>query len=224
MRRSGLILWLGITSAAAFLACTDIGGPSRPVPYESRLFVPVDSNGVSVIDSLRFHWPHSSVPDTYWVEDSLQAPQHIRNAIANWRTAFLYGEWDAQVVADSQSADVIVRVQQPPVKPGPPLLRFASMRPECEGETVIDTVGSRHELSLPVRIYLNPRLVTDSLSLCLDITATHEMGHSMGLFQHSPDPNDILFSDPVVARLSARDIATVEALYHRHSDMVPVRP
>jgi len=224
MRRLRLILWLGITGGAAFLACTNIGGPSRPVPYESRLFVPFDSNGVPAIDSLRFHWPHSSLPVTYWVEDSLQAPQHIRNAIGQWRTAFLYGEWDAKVVGDSLSADVIVRVLQPPVKPAPSFLRLGSMRPECEGETFIDTASTRFQLRLPVRIYLNPRFVNDSLNLCMDITATHEMGHSMGLIQHSSDPQDIMFSDPVVTKISARDIATVEALYHRQADIVPVGP
>jgi predicted Zn-dependent protease len=216
------LFFIGILGA---LACTELSAPTRAVPYESRLFIPFDDNGTPAIDSVRFHWPASSIPVTYWVEDSLNAPAHARAAIETWKRAFLYGEWDARVVSDSSSADVIVRVLQPPVKPAPQLLRFASRRPECEGATDIDTVATRRELRLPVRIYVSPRLINDpSLALCMEITTTHEMGHSMGLFQHSGDPVDIMYADPEATELSARDIATIEALYHRQADMLPVHP
>lgn len=215
-----------LVSAALLLgACTESSAPSRPVPYESRLFVSYDDNGTPAIDSLRFHWPASAMPVSYWVEDSLNAPGHVRDAIATWKGAFLYQEWDARVVSDSNSADVIVRVMQAPPKPGPALLRFFSLRPECEGVTDIDTVATRRELRLPLRIYLNPRLPDDSsLGLCMGLTAVHEMGHTMGLFQHTTNSTDIMFTDPVATELSDRDISTIEALYHRESDMVPVRP
>jgi predicted Zn-dependent protease len=216
--------WHAIVLLAAVAGCTDIGTPSRPVPYESRLFIPFDDNGTPAIDSLRFHWPRSSMPVRYWVEDSTQAPQHVRDAIATWKRAFLYAEWDATLTSDSSSADVIVRVLVPPPKPAPSALRMASFRPECEGATDVDTVSNRQEFKLPVRIYLNPKFQSADLSLCMGITATHELGHSMGLFQHSADPADIMFSDPVATELSDRDVSTIEALYHRDSDMTPVRP
>lgn len=206
-------------------ACTELSAPARSVPYESRLFVSFDNNGTPAIDSIRFHWPSSSMPVRYWVEDSLGVPAHVRNAIQTWKSAFLYREWDAVVVGDSASADVIVRVVQPPPKPGPATFRFLSLAPECEGATDIDTVATRRELRLPLRIYLNPRLPNDpNLGQCMDLTAVHEMGHSMGLFQHTTDPLDIMFTDPVATKLSGRDVATIEALYHRESDMEPVRP
>lgn len=211
--------------ALLIAACTELSAPSRPVPYESRLFVNYDDNGTPAIDSLRFHWPASSMPVSYWIQDSLNAPGHIRDAIETWKEAFLYQEWDARVVSDSTSADVIVRVMQAPPKPGPAQLRFFSLRPECEGVTDIDTVATRRELRLPLRIYLNPRLPNDSsLGLCMGLTAVHEMGHTLGLFQHTTNSTDIMFTDPVATELSDRDISTVEALYHRDSDMVPVRP
>ena len=217
---------ISLLSAALVLAgCAELSAPNRPVPYESRLFVNFDDNGTPAIDSLRFHWPAASMPVSFWVEDSLDAPLHVRNAIRTWKDAFLYREWDARIVADSNSADVIVRVIQAPPKPAPALLRLLSLRPECEGVTDLDTVATRQQLRLPLRIYLNPRLPDDpSLSLCMGITAVHEMGHTMGLFQHTGDPADIMFTDPVATVLSGRDISTVEALYHRESDMTPVRP
>lgn len=224
MRAIQPLLALGIAAGTGLFACTDVGAPSRPVPYESRLFIPFDDNGVPKIDSLRFHWPKSSQPVTYWVEDSLNAPDHVRHAIAEWKGAFLYQEWDAQVISDSASADVIVRIEQPPPKAGLGPMRMESLRPECEGATDVDTVATRTEFRLPVRIYINPRLMDANLDLCLDITATHEVGHSMGLFQHTADSKDIMFSNPVATELSDRDISTVEALYHREADMEPVRP
>jgi hypothetical protein len=33
-----------------------------------------------------------------------------------------------------------------------------------------------------------------------------------------------MYADPVTATLSARDIRTVEAIYHLDPDIVPVRP
>ena len=216
---------LVLPAALLLAACAELSPPDRPVPYESRLFVNYDNNGTPAIDSLRFRWPSSSIPVRYWVEDSLGSPGHVTEAIATWKAAFLYGEWDAQVVDDSSSADVIVRLAQAPPKPSPSRLRFFSRAPECEGVTDIDTVATRRELRLPLRIYLNPRLPNDpNLARCLGLTAVHEVGHTMGLFQHTTDPVDIMFTDPVATELSDRDISTIEALYHRESDMEPVRP
>lgn len=224
MRQFHLWLAAGAATAGVLIACSDLGAPSRPVPYESRLFVPFDDNGQPAVDSIRFHWPRSSRPVTYWVEDSLGVPVQVQDAIDRWKGAFLYREWDGTMISDSNAADVIVRVLVPPPKPGLVWFRRESLRPECEGATDIDTVTTRQEFRVPVRIYLNPKFASDSLSLCLGITATHELGHSIGLFQHTGDALDIMFANPVVTQLSARDIATIEALYHRETDMVPVRP
>ena len=221
------IRWLAAATVfgPVLTGCSDIGIPARPVPYESRLFIPFDNNGQPAIDSLRFRWPAGEMPVRFWVQDSLSAPVHMRAAITAWKEAFLYGEFDAAIVADSTAADVIVRVMQAPPKPAAHPLRFHTLRPECEGATDIDTVSSRRELRVPLRVYLNPRLINDAnLGLCLEITATHEMGHAIGLFQHSPDPLDVMYADPVATELSDRDIATIEALHHRRADMVPVRP
>lgn len=218
--RSGLL-----AVAIVLAACAELSAPNRPVPYESRLFIAFDDNGTPAIDSVRFHWPQSTMPVSYWVEDSLAVPDHIRHAIETWKGAFLYREWNAQVVNDSSAADVIVRVMQAPPKPSPAFLRFWSRAPECEGVTDIDTVATRREIRLPLRIYLTPRLPNDpNLGRCLDLTAVHEMGHTMGLFQHTTNQGDIMFTDPVATKLSDRDVSTIEALYHRESDMVPVRP
>lgn len=210
-------------SGITVLACNEIGSPTRPAPYEWRLFIPT-ANG---LDSLTVHWPSGLMPVRYWVEDTLNLPVHVRNAITLWEEAFLYQEWEATTVSDSSRADVIVRLSAPPGKTSS-MVRLAALRPECDGATDIDTLGTRFQLAVPIRIYINPRFVPDpeneDLATCLFITSAHEIGHSMGLIQHSGDPSDMMFGDPVVEELSDQDRRTAAVVYHLPPDIVPVRP
>lgn len=41
----------------------------------------------------------------------------------------------------------------------------------------------------------------------------HEMGHAIGIWGHSKDPDDIMYTHPIVSQLSQRDINTVRKLY-----------
>ena len=43
--------------------------------------------------------------------------------------------------------------------------------------------------------------------------ALHELGHAIGIWGHSKDPNDIMYTHPIVSQLSPRDINTVRRLY-----------
>lgn len=221
MLRRGVVLG-GLAAALALgWACADIAGPARPAPYEWRLFIANDSGG---IDSLSFHWPRSSLPVRFWTEDTMDLARHVADGIALWKTAFLYGEYDGTLVTDSGSADVIVRAGLPPKAGLAPPVQLDALLPECEGATVFDTVATRHQLGLPMHIYLNQRLPTGDLETCLEVTVAHEIGHSLGLFDHTSDTTDLMYSNPVVTHLSPRDIRTAEAIYHIPATMVPVRP
>lgn len=41
----------------------------------------------------------------------------------------------------------------------------------------------------------------------------HELGHSIGIWGHSKDPGDIMYTHPIVTGLSSRDINTVRKMY-----------
>jgi len=199
------------------LSCADSTAPTHTPLYEWRLVVDTDT--------LSFHWPKSMLPVRIWVEDTLDMPAHVGAAVDTWKAAFLYGEYDAVQVADSATADVIVRVGQAPVKSIATVDRLHTMFPGCEGATDVDTLATRFQLKLPVRVYINPKYdpAQSDLSECFAITATHELGHSLGLFRHTSDTLDIMYSFPQATFLSVRDINTATALSHWPANMIPTR-
>jgi hypothetical protein len=204
-----ILLVLGVGAA---LACAEIASPSRADRYEWRRVV---STGPGTADTLSFHWPRSRLPVKVWVQDTLNLPAHVQAGIDEWEAAFLYAEFQAVSVADSNTADVVVLAGSP-VKGGFNVIRLASMAPECEGGTDFELPSGSRELQPPIRVFINPRFdpASPGVDACLALTTTHELGHAIGIFEHSPDLGDIMFGDPVVTTLSDRDRATVEAAYH----------
>ena len=210
--RGHLPILFVLAGALVVVACADIASPSRADRYEWRRIV---STGPGTADTLSFHWPRSRLPVKIWVEDTLNLPSHVRAGVDQWQAAFLYGEFTAVPVADSGTADVLVRLGTP-VKGGFDVVRLASAAPECEGGTDFELPVGSHELQPPIRVFINPRFdpASPGVDTCLALTTTHELGHAIGIFEHSPLATDIMFGDPVVATLSARDRATAEAAYH----------
>jgi hypothetical protein len=210
--RDHLPILFALGGALAAPACADIASPSRADRYEWRRIV---ATGPGTADTLSFHWPKSRLPVKVWVENTLNLPSHVQGGIDQWKAAFLYGEFDAVIVPDSGTADIVVRAGTP-VKGGFSVIRLASMAPECEGGTDFDLPSGSLQLQPPIRVFVNPRFdpATPGVAECLALTTTHELGHAIGIFAHSPVASDIMFGDPVVPTLSARDRATVEAAYH----------
>jgi hypothetical protein len=211
---------------AAFmaLACGDIAAPLRDDVYEWRRVEP--SSAGPGFDTLSFHWDRADLPVRVWVEDSDDLPAHIARAIDVWEAAFLYREFEATRVDDSTAADVIVLSGSP----GDPKLRvkrlYSAVAPECDGATDVDVNEANTELRLPIRVFIDPRFFPDAAGLerCLALTSIHEMGHALGIFAHSPYPEDIMYLDPEVEQLSERDRRTAEAAYHTPPTLEAVRP
>ncbi len=213
-----------VAFAALTLACGDIASPARTDFYEWRLEVPPPSG--TGVDTISFHWPADRLPVRIWVEPTDPLPADVGRAITTWRNQFLYAEYDATVVSDSGTADVIVATGAPP---GPQLsvIRLRSaMAPQCTGATDVSVSDDHTQLLLPIRIYINPLTApTDpDLAGCLTLTVAHEIGHSIGIFRHSPNPNDLMYFDPSVPEPSERDRETAEILYHLPSTLEAVRP
>jgi predicted Zn-dependent protease len=217
--------WTALGLVAAAAACSDIAAPIRNDFYEGRLLVP--SAAGSGVDSLAFHWPRSRLPVRIWVEDAASLPQHVADAIAAWRQAFLYGEFDATIVSDSSAADVIVRAGA-----APPATQFdrarlhSALAPECTGATDLDISADHTQLRLPIRVYVDPGFdpAAPGVPECMALTTTHELGHALGIWRHSDAATDLMYFDPAVTTPSERDLGTAELLYHRTPNVEIVGP
>ena len=194
------------------LSCAEIASPSRSEAYEWRL---IQATGPGTADTFSFHWPRSRLPVKIWAEDTLNLPTHVQSGIDKWKAAFLYGEFDAVRVADSNAADVLVRLSAP-VKLVLDRVRLRGLAPQCEGGTDFVLPPGSRELQVPIRVFVNPRFdpLSPGVDECLALTTTHELGHVVGIFAHSPNSTDIMAFDPVVADLSRSDRATAELAYH----------
>lgn len=214
---------LGLAAIAA-LACGDIASPIRNDLYEWRLIVP----GGAGEDTVHFHWGREDLPVRVWVsQDEISELQGLtRRAIDTWESAFLYGEFTAELVSDSNTADVIVRGVPAPEKIQRRVTRLPSMlAPECGGATDLDINPELTQLTLPIRMYVDTRDPgSPTLADCLALTTIHELGHALGIFAHSPNATDIMFADPVVDLPSELDRGTAEALYHVTPTIEAVRP
>lgn len=200
----------GAGATLAAMACGDIASPARSDVYEwraERSAVPGPG-----VDTLAFHWGLDHLPVRIWVEEAEDLPAHMARAIEVWEDAFLYGEFRGTLVGDSAVADVIVRAGVPESEPPKTVLKGA-LAPECSGETVLDIDDGNTQLFLPIRVFLDP-LPVPGVERCLALTSIHELGHALGIFAHSDDLGDIMYTDPDVELPSERDRRTAEAAYH----------
>jgi predicted Zn-dependent protease len=216
--------WTAVGLVAAAAACSDIASPLRNDFYEWRLIVP-SASGTGA-DSLSFHWPSERLPVRVWVENNANLPENVPKAIAAWRAAFLYGEFDATVVSDSSAADVIVRAGPASGILSPLVRMHSALAPECAGATDLDISDDHTQLRLPVRVYIDPRSDPNAPNLpeCLALTTAHEFGHALGIWRHSTDPTDLMATDPVVPGPTVRDLSTAEVIYHLPSNVEAVEP
>jgi predicted Zn-dependent protease len=182
-------------------ACDGATPPERPAPYDYAIRL---ENG----PILSFRWPLASLPVRLWVEPDMDLEPIVMAAIAQWKGTALYGEFDAVLVADSTRADVRIR-------PGTPFASAPDNPMNCGGATSIG-VESDTTITLPFVVTLNRRLGVDdgNVKECLALVITHELGHTLGLFLHSDDPQDLMHARPNPAGLSPRDKATFTTLYH----------
>ena len=201
---------IGVTIGLA-LGCGDITTPSRTPRYLSDV-------GMGV-----FHWPANRLPVRYYATTQGTLATRVRNGLLAWERQFLYGEFTGVLVADSNNADVIV-VWRDSVPPDVPPDTAGAVG-ACGGVTTI-VVDSTNVITGPIRVEVsvNPGYTLAQVAACTRRVAAHELGHTLGIFTHSPATRDLMYGAPSVETPSARDRATVEVLYHSTPTIGPPPP
>jgi hypothetical protein len=162
-----------------------------------------------------FHWPAERLPVRYFADARGPMAALVARALGVWEEQFLYGEFAGVLVSDSASADVIVRwggtvPSDVPPDTGAPVT-------SCSGVTMLTIDSASNSIEDQIIVTANNLLVPVSagqMIACYRRVIAHEVGHSMGLFQHSAQPEDLMAGQPLVERPGPRDRVTAEVLYH----------
>lgn len=197
-----------VSCLVLLLGCGEVLSPSRTPRYLADLA------------GETFHWPADRLPVRYFADGRGALPALVRNGLQVWEGQFLYGEFRGALVADSNSADVIVRWQDSVPPDVPP--DTAGALGACDGVTSF-VVDSTHALTEPLLVLLRvrPGFTAAQIAACMQRVATHELGHTLGILSHSPATTDLMFGTPATATPTNRDRNTAQVVYHTPSTITP---
>ncbi|MGH7464628.1 MAG: matrixin family metalloprotease [Longimicrobiales bacterium] len=149
---------------------------------------------------------------------------------AEWNRHALYGEYELVRSAGVADADVVLRWSDEPspvdMSTCPPDLAIAVTTFCLDAEDAARL--HRFPPVGPDSAAGNVRFVTTILGtqaghpMTVERLVVHELGHTLGVARHSLDVQDLMTAGiPTRSTLSARDIATVQILYHTRPQITP---
>lgn len=178
------------------------------------------------------HWPVGTTVHVFTVTDAdaIQAEwlrEGVRFGMNAWNTAALYGEVKFVAVSAVADADVVVQYS---LSTSP--LNTTNCVPGggLAYTTFCLDSGGEHLAAFPLRDGGDSRvkfLVTVRSGVATDAEGvrrlvSHELGHTLGLAQHSPLQTDLMYAGVLLrADPNTRDRATLEVLYHTVPDITP---
>lgn len=221
-RRSLTIIWL-IFAAILLIAISPIKTiatedkiPFQPHPLPETLEKWQDSNNsgdyFDQIESPNFgHLVFSKLPIKVYIEQ----PQDP-NSNQNWREIVLKSIWEwnqylpLEIIENFETADIEIIRKRPPLDPKKTRASSAETRYQV---SVKYTPEKLPYLSHRFSIWLSPTQTGKYITSA----ASHEFGHALGIWGHSPVETDIMYFSQVrePPPISPRDINTLKRIYQQ---------
>jgi predicted Zn-dependent protease len=220
-------LRLGAVAAVAALAgiaaaCDSPTIPERPDGYGFALPGP----------DLVFHWASGTRVRVFVASEPASRAQGLADAFTAaaraWTVAAPLGEIVVERASSIATADVVVAWSDGPfpvaTQDCTPSTGAAGVTTFCltpdNGAFVRFPAADGGASDVIFLITISPAIAEDAV--VRRRLVTHEIGHALGLFQHSPNAADLMFGGQLsVDAPSEADRATFYALYHTPSDLTP---
>lgn len=134
----------------------------------------------------------------------------MTTAVVEWQRYF-----PLKIVTTPETADIRIQAKRLALKPDPKTGKLPRFR---SAETHYDVFVSQVSDGSDAK-FLNHRMTVDLASGQADgvmlSVARHEVGHAIGLWGHSPNPDDIMYFSQVskAPLISSRDLRTLHRVY-----------
>jgi predicted Zn-dependent protease len=182
-------------------------------------------------DSAVMRWPSASRIAIY----VNPAPEAARTSVLTdaftqgataWEAASLYATYSFAAANSPQEADVILTwsdVPAPVVTANCQPSGGAAFTTFClEGNHLFVYPLTNSQQQSHVRFIVTVRASEAGNATRVRTLVMHELGHVLGLAQHSPNPGDLMFANPLDrSEPNARDRASVQLLYQLQADITP---
>lgn len=192
--------------------------------YDFRLLTP---------QPMTFRWQQGSEIKFFVSADASDATRtqflrvSVTHGVEMWNQALLFGEAKLAVTESLMDADVVVMyshgtapVQTADCSPG----GGVAVTTFCLTENgknlrpfpLVTGSGGR------VKFVVSVRVVPQTTETDVRQLVTHEIGHVLGISQHSPKQTDLMFGGALLRDdPSPADRATLQVLYHTRADIAP---
>ena len=142
----------------------------------------------------------------------------VTAAVTEWQRYF-----PLKIVSTPETADIRIQAKRLALKPDAKtgkLPRFRSAETHYDVfESSVNESSVNQRSDAATQKYLNHRMIIDLAGGQADevtlSVARHELGHAIGLWGHSPNPNDIMYFSQVskAPLISSRDLQTLHRVY-----------